>query len=128
MKKLVTLLPLSVVLAACATSPNATTGTQQTDKAYDRMAAEQFVCEDNASVQAKYSMDGEQAMLNVNLPKAKWENQPLTMQIAPSGSGSRYVNNESQNVAYDWHTKADMGIMTVTWANGNEYSVNCERR
>ncbi|WP_019672594.1 MliC family protein [Psychrobacter lutiphocae] len=128
MKKLLTLLPLSIVLAACATNPSATTAAQQTTKAYDRMAPEHFVCEDNGSVLAKYSIDGEEAMLNVSLPKANWNNQTLTMQIAPSGSGARYVNNANQNVTYDWHTKADMGIMTLTWANGNEYSVNCQSR
>jgi|29_taG_2_1085357.scaffolds.fasta_scaffold00033_4 membrane-bound inhibitor of C-type lysozyme len=129
MKKLLTLLPLSLVMAACATSPTTTTTTQQTtNKAYDRMAPEQFVCEDDATVQAKYSMDGEQAMINASLPKANWNNQTLTMNIATSGSGARYVNSDSPNVTYDWHTKADYGIMSLKWADGNEYAVQCERR
>ena len=126
MKKLLTLLPLSVVLAACATNP--TGATQTTTKMYDRMAPEQFMCEDDASVHAKYSTDGEEAQLMANLPKANWNNQSITMAIAPSGSGSRYVNSDSSNVTYDWHTKADIGVMTVKWSDGNEYSVNCERK
>lgn len=127
MKKLLTLLPLSLVMAACATSPT-TTAPETTAKAYDRMAPEQFVCEDDATVQAKYSIDGEQATINASLPKANWNNQTVVMDIATSGSGSRYVNTASQNVDYQWHTKGDMGIMSVKWADGNEYSVNCERR
>lgn len=127
MKKLLTLLPLSLVMAACATSPT-TTAPETATKAYDRMAPEQFVCEDDATVQAKYSIDGEQATINASLPKANWNNQTVVMDIAISGSGSRYVNTASQNVDYQWHTKGDMGIMSVKWADGNEYSVNCERR
>lgn len=59
MKKLLTLLPLSLVVAACATSPTTAvqTQTQTTNKAYDRMAPERFVCEDNATVMPKYSIN-----------------------------------------------------------------------
>lgn len=128
MKKLLTLLPLSLVMAACATSPTTTAPGATTNKAYDRMAPEQFVCEDNATIQAKYSIDGEQATINASLPKANWNNQTVVMDIATAGSGSRYVNNASQNVTYDWHTKADLGIMRLTWADGTEYAVKCERR
>ena len=128
MKKLLTLLPLSLVMAACATSPATTAPGATTNKAYDRMAPEQFVCEDDATIQAKYSIDGEQATINASLPKANWNNQTVVMDIATAGSGSRYVNNASQNVTYDWHTKADLGIMRLTWADGTEYAVKCERR
>lgn len=128
MKKLLTLLPLSLVMAACATSPTTTAPNATTTKAYDRMAPEQFMCEDNATVNAKYSIDGEQATINASLPKANWNNQTVVMDIAQAASGSRYVNNASQNVTYDWHTKADLGIMRLTWADGTEYAVKCERR
>ena len=128
MKKLLTLLPLSLVMAACATSPTTTAPSATTNKAYDRMAPEQFVCEDDATIQAKYSIDGEQATINASLPKANWNNQTVVMDIATAGSGSRYVNNASQNVTYDWHTKDDLGIMRLTWADGTEYAVKCERR
>ncbi|WP_296201675.1 MliC family protein [Psychrobacter sp. UBA3962] len=128
MKKLLTLLPLSLVMAACATSPTTTAPGATTNKAYDRMAPEQFVCEDDATIQAKYSIDGEQATINASLPKANWNNQTVVMDIATAGSGSRYVNNASQNVTYDWHTKDDLGIMRLTWADGTEYAVKCERR
>ena len=128
MKKLLTVLPLSLFVAACASNPTTHQTQQTTNKAYDRMAPEQFVCEDNATVMPKYSTDGEEAMLNVNLPKANWNNQTIKMDIATSGSGSRYVNNDSQNVTYDWHTKGDLGIMRLTWADGTEYEVKCQRR
>ncbi len=130
MKKLLTLLPLSLVVAACATSPTTAvqTQTQTTNKAYDRMAPERFVCEDNATVMPKYSIDGEQATLTASLPKANWNNQTIVMNIATSGSGSRYVNNASQNITYDWHTKGDLGIMRLKWADGTEYAVKCERQ
>ncbi|SUD91657.1 MliC family protein [Psychrobacter phenylpyruvicus] len=128
MKKLLTLLPLSLVMAACATSPTTTAPSAAANKAYDRMAPEQFICEDNATVNAKYSIDGEQATINASLPKANWNNQTVIMDIAQAASGSRYVNNASQNVTYDWHTKGDLGIMRLTWADGTEYAVKCERR
>lgn len=128
MKKLLTLLPLSLVMAACATSPTTTATNATTTKAYDRMAPEQFICEDDATVSAKYSIDGEEATINASLPKANWNNQTVIMGIAQAASGSRYVNNASQNVTYDWHTKGDLGIMRLTWADGTEYAVKCERR
>lgn len=128
MKKLLTLLPLSVFVAACATGPTTTTQVPQTTKAYDRMAPEQFVCEDDATVMPKYSVDGEEAMVNVSLPKANWNNQTVIMDKAQSASGVRYLNTASQNVHYQWHTKDNIGIMSVKWADGKEYSVKCERR
>lgn len=129
MKKLLTVLPLSLFVAACASNPS-TQQTQQTttNKVYDRMAPERFVCEDNATVMPKYSRDGQQAMVTASLPKANWNNQTLVMNIAPSGSGARYVNSDNPNVTYEWHTKADIGLMGLKWADGTEYIVNCERR
>ncbi|WP_296403380.1 MliC family protein [Psychrobacter sp.] len=130
MKNLLTVLPLTLFIAACASNPttHTTTTNTSTNKAYDRMAPERFVCEDNATVMPKYSIDGEQAIVTASLPKANWNNQNLTMTIAPSGSGARYVNSDNPNVTYEWHTKADSGLMGVKWANGNEYIVNCERQ
>lgn len=130
MKKLLTLLPLSVLMAACASNPTThnQTQAQTTNKAYDRMAAEQFMCEDDATVMPKYSADGSEAMITASLPKANWVDQTVKMDIATSGSGSRYLNTSSPNVAYQWHTKGDLGIMSLKWADGTEYSVKCERR
>ncbi len=136
MKKLLALAPLGLLVAACsamnpsqqASYQTGTTAAVAEKKAYDRMMPDRFRCEDGATVDAKYSMDTDEATVTASLPKAKWNKQTLKMAIAPSGSGSRYVNTtNSDTVNYEWHTKGDMGIMTLNWSNGETYSVNCQR-
>lgn len=127
MKKFLSVLPLSLMLAACATGPVETVQ-NTTNKAYDRMMPEQFVCQDNATLQVKYSIDGSQSTINANVPKAKWNNQTIILDEAVAASGSRYVNSDSDNVEYEWHSKGNMGIFSMMWKDGKtSYSVNCER-
>ncbi len=118
MKKLLAITPTFFLLAACATNaPTTTTPTAQVHN---------FSCEDNGQIMATYSADGQSAALNVTLPKVGLNNQKITLNQAVSGSGARYTNTTNPTVSYDWHTKADYGVMTIASANGQEYSVNCE--
>ncbi len=114
MKKLLAIVPLFLLLGACATNAPIHTA--------DKKA---FTCEDGGKVNASYSTDGDTAYLDVNLPKAGLTSEKLTLTQAVSGSGARYINESNPKVSYEWHTKADFGIMSVNWANGKEYSVSC---
>ena len=114
MKKLLAVSPLFLLLAACATNAPIHT--------VDKQA---FTCEDGGKVNASYSKNGDIAYLNVDLPKAGITSEKVTLKQAVAGSGARYVNDSNPNVSYEWHTKADYGIMSVDWANGKEYSVSC---
>lgn len=118
MKKILLAIPV-LLLSACATTDNTLTSTSN--------VSDVFKCSDNSQVIASYSQDGETAFLNVNIPKIKLSNQALTLNQAVSGSGIRYVDTSNPNVSYEWHTKANEGIMSVNWSNGQEYSVSCDK-
>lgn len=124
MKKLLAIAPFAVLLAACATTaptttaPTPTTNTQQ--------VVQSFTCEDDGSVTAAYSANGQTANLSLTLPKVGLSNEKLTLKQAVSGSGARYVNDVNPKTMFDWHTKADFGVMTISSDNGQKYSVNCD--
>ncbi|WP_201574798.1 MliC family protein [Psychrobacter sp. H8-1] len=122
MKKLLAVAPFAVLLAACATNAPTTTA-PSTDA---QQVVQSFTCEDDGMVTAAYSASGQAAKLNVTLPKVGLNNAEVMMEQAVSGSGARYVNNVNPKTTYDWHTKADFGVMTITSDNGQTYSVNCE--
>lgn len=114
MKKLLATMPLFLLLGACATSATM----NATDK-------QSFTCEDGGKINASYSTNGDIAYLDANLPKVGLTGEEIALTQAVSGSGARYVNESNPKVSYEWHTKADFGIMSVSWANGEEYSVSC---
>lgn len=116
MKKLMAAAPVVLLLAACATNAPVT-GNNQTST---------MMCEDGGQVLAAYSANGQVANLNVTLPKVGINNKKLTLNQAVSASGARYVNSPDAQMSYDWHTKADYGVMSVNMANGQTYSVNCK--
>ncbi|WP_296242881.1 MULTISPECIES: MliC family protein [unclassified Psychrobacter] len=118
MKKLLVAIPAVLLLAACATNAPVT-GNHQANMVT-------MTCEDGGQVLAAYSNKGQMANLNVSLPKIGLNNQKMTLNQAVSGSGARYVNNADPKVSYEWHTKADYGVMSVGMANGQTYSVNCK--
>lgn len=122
MKKLLAVAPFAVLLAACAT--NAPTTTAPTTAA--KPVVQSFTCEDNGMITAAYAADGQAANLNVTLPKVGLQDAKITLEQAVSGSGARYVNNVNPKTTYDWQTKADFGIMTITSDNGQQYQVNCQ--
>lgn len=116
MKKLMAAAPVVLLLAACATNAPMTSTVQTTTMS----------CQDNGQVMAAYSANGQVANLNVTLPKVGINNKKLTLNQAVSGSGARYTNTTDPKMSYDWHTKADYGVMSVKMANGQTYSVNCK--
>ncbi|MDN5560475.1 MAG: MliC family protein [Psychrobacter sp.] len=122
MKKLLAVAPFSLLLSACATNAPTTT----TPETNTQPVVQSFTCEDNGQLTAAYTANGQTANLNVTLPKVGLTNAKITMEQAVSGSGARYVNNVNPKTTYDWHTKADYGIMTIKSDNGQQYQVNCQ--
>lgn len=122
MKKLLAVAPFALLLSACATNAPITT----TPETNTQPAVQSFTCEDNGQLTAAYTANGQTANLNVTLPKVGLTNAKITMEQAVSGSGARYVNNVNPKTTYDWHTKADYGIMTIKSDNGQQYQVNCQ--
>lgn len=122
MKKLLAVAPFALLLSACATNTPTTT----TPETNTQPVVQSFTCEDNGQLTAAYTANGQTANLNVTLPKVGLTNAKITMEQAVSGSGARYVNNVNPKTTYDWHTKADYGIMTIKSDNGQQYQVNCQ--
>ncbi|MGP5173907.1 MliC family protein [Psychrobacter glacincola] len=122
MKKLLAVAPFALLLSACATNAPITT----TPETNTQPVVQSFTCEDNGQLTAAYTANGQTANLNVTLPKVGLTNAKITMEQAVSGSGARYVNNVNPKTTYDWHTKADYGIMTIKSDNGQQYQVNCQ--
>lgn len=118
MKKLIATAPFVLFLAACATNAPITGNSQTTTM--------NMTCQDNGQVMADYSANGQVANLKLTLPKIGINGKKITLNQAVSGSGARYVNTTDPKMSYDWHTKADYGVMSVRMANGQEYSVNCQ--
>jgi hypothetical protein len=127
--KIATALPALALLSACATTAPTATDTPVPEKvtaAYDRMAPAPYTCTDNSTIMAKQSINKEQVMLNVTLPKVKWAEQPVILNGAVKGEVASYVNDSNPEVVYAWHMKDDKGIFAMKWANGKEYQVNCQ--
>ncbi|MGM8897821.1 MULTISPECIES: MliC family protein [unclassified Psychrobacter] len=122
MKKLLAVAPFAVLLGACATNAPTTTTAPTTNT---QQVVQSFTCEDDGVVTAAYAADGQAAKLNVTLPKIGLNNADIEMKQAVSGSGARYINDVNPKTTYDWQTKADFGIMTISSDNGQQYSVNC---
>ncbi|WP_299187692.1 MliC family protein [uncultured Psychrobacter sp.] len=122
MKKLLAVVPFAVLLGACATNAPTTTTAPTTNT---QQVVQSFTCEDDGVVTAAYAVDGQAAKLNVTLPKVGLNNADIEMKQAVSGSGARYINDVNPKTTYDWQTKADFGIMTISSDNGQQYSVNC---
>ncbi|MCG3871269.1 MliC family protein [Psychrobacter sp. Ps7] len=122
MKKLLAVAPFALLLSACATNAPTTT----TPETNTQPVVQSFTCEDNGQLTAAYTANGQTANLNVTLPEVGLTNAKITMEQAVSGSGARYVNNVNPKTTYDWHTKADYGIMTIKSDNGQQYQVNCQ--
>ncbi|WP_296244862.1 MULTISPECIES: MliC family protein [unclassified Psychrobacter] len=122
MKKLLAVVPFAVLLAACATSAPTTTA----PTINSQPVVQSFTCEDNGQITAAYTANGQVANLSVTLPKVGLDSAKVSMKQAVSGSGARYINDVNPQTTYDWHTKADYGIMTIKTGNGQEYQVNCQ--
>lgn len=123
MKKLLAVAPFTILLAACATNAPTTTTAPTTET---QQVVHSLTCEDDGMITATYAANGQAAKLNVTLPKVGLNNADIMMEQAVSASGARYVNNVNPKTTYDWHTKSDFGVMTITADNGQTYSVNCE--
>lgn len=135
MKKLLiaTGLLSALVVTGCATNPASTTDESATP-AYGHNHQDMhhhgesfkadYQCNNNAKVSAIYNPDAENSVLTITAPTLKLNGAQITAQLAPSGSGVRFINQPSANTLYDWHTKGTMGMLNVT-LNGIEHTFEC---
>lgn len=98
-----------LVLAQTCVSPLAA---QAHESAGSTASQAIYVCERGVTIPATYittSPDGAFAVLNV-------EGRQVTLAIARSGSGARYVSIDEE-IGYRWHTKGDMAMLSYLAAD-----------
>lgn len=84
-----------------------------------------YMCNMGATVKAVYNPHDETAKLTVYAPVWKLNNQEITMALSPSASGDLYVNDKNPATTYKWHTKGEVGILSVV-AGGKTSDIKCE--
>lgn len=124
MKKLLAVTPTILLLAACAT--NAPMNNGNNTPAQKAQKSQTFTCEDNGKVSAIYSASGKVANLSLTLPKLGLRNKRVNLKQAVSGSGARYIKESSSKASYEWHTKANYGVLSISSVNDRKYSVTCQ--
>ncbi|WP_066805271.1 MliC family protein [Moraxella oblonga] len=83
-----------------------------------------YECGAGAKVTALYDPEAESSILTITAPKLNLNNAEITAQLAPSGSGMRFVSHVSSDTSYDWHTKGTFGMLEVT-INGKAHTLEC---
>lgn len=83
-----------------------------------------YKCDHNATVSALYNPSAENSVLTITAPTLKLNGTQITAQLAPSGSGMRFVNQPSEDTKYDWHTKGTFGALDITM-KGKTHSFRC---
>lgn len=84
-----------------------------------------YQCNNNAKLTALYNPDDENSVLTITAPTLKLNGTQVTAQLAPSGSGMRFVNDTDTNIKYDWHTKGAFGVLDIT-TKGKTHTFKCE--
>lgn len=88
--------------------------------------AHQYTCEKDVRVAIT---QGDLDTINavVNLPQGfNPDTVSLVLQIAPSASGERYINDSNPDSTFEWHQKGDMGMLTLGAVN-QEFTYSCTR-
>lgn len=84
-----------------------------------------YMCKMGASVKAVYNPHNETAKVTVHAPVWKLNNEQIEMKIGPSASGTLYINDKNPDSIYKWHTKNEIGVLSVV-KNGKTHDINCE--
>lgn len=85
-----------------------------------------FQCENNTNLTVHYLPSQDKAMTHINAPAWKLDGIHIDMQAAPAASGQRFENTTNPASHYEWHSKGDIGVLSVTTGN-QTHSVNCEK-
>lgn len=83
-----------------------------------------YACEQKAVLAVKYDSENDMADLKVTAPTLGLKDADIQLQLAPSASGERYVNDTNPASIYEWHAKGYEGNFSVT-VNDKEYSLSC---
>lgn len=94
-------------------------------KGFNPHHAHTYTCEADAKVSAIYNPHDETAKVTITAPAWKLDNATVSMTLSPAASGDLYVNDKNPATTYKWHTKGEMGVLSVI-INGKSHDVNCK--
>ena len=86
-----------------------------------------FSCDQGGIIKALYSADGSEAILDIKLVAQQIDVKNIPLNQTISGSGARYINKKNSIVAYEWHTKADFALLSITLSPDRTISVSCDQ-
>lgn len=125
MKKLLALVPTMAILTACNTAPIAAPTPAQVQAI--QANSQTFKCSNNTEVVSVATQrDGmNYANIQVTSPMLGLNQAALLLKQEVSASGERYtVTSSDKNTMYDWHVKANEGVLSVT-SKGATYNFSC---
>ncbi|MBU2923619.1 MliC family protein [Colwellia sp. 4_MG-2023] len=85
-----------------------------------------FSCTDKGLIKVLYSKNGTEATIDISLSELKVDKKALHFYQAVSASGARYINKSSNNITYEWHTKADYGHISMLSGTNKKFSISCQ--
>lgn len=81
--------------------------------------------DEKAMLVAHPTTDSDFMKIEVTAPSLSLNNQTIELQIAPSASGERYINDKNPASVYTWHAKAHEGVFSVN-VGGTDYDYRCK--
>lgn len=84
-----------------------------------------FQCESGAKVSVHGLPKQDAAMLHIHAPSWNLSGEHIKMTAAPAASGERFINESNPASKYSWHSKGNIGVLSVE-LGGKSHSLNCE--
>lgn len=114
---------LTVLMVGCASTP-ALKGAETAASAEMKVS---YTCENGSTISTLQVEDSSVIKLVITDEVLKFVNQSISLKIAESASGTRYVNELNPASTYEWQTKKTYGVLTVTTPT-RTYTLSCEAK
>lgn len=119
---------IAVFLTACnSSSPSRPTPTPQPNFPAQTTTSGKFSCQDNAKLSVDYLPNVDAANMFLTVPALNLIEQSMSLMLAPSASGVRYIHNVNPSVQYEWQAKGNIGVFSAKYSNGKVYQINCQK-
>lgn len=113
---------------AQSNSTDSDTQHQEDQSKQDQLAHLQvFQCDNDAIVVVDHMPKHNLIKAHINAPSWNLKNAAVDMKAAPAASGERFINDLNPMVKYEWHSKDDMGVLSVIDNTNKTSQLNCEK-
>lgn len=97
------------------------------EKKGERGHFQAFQCENDAAIKVHHVPEHDLIKTRINAPSWNLNDVSVDMKAAPAASGERFVNDVNASAKYEWHSKSNIGVLSVTDAKNVTTKLNCER-